>query len=61
MLMTINSTCRCKNLWYFDETKQKNICPTDIKTSCKDFSEYNFNYIVKSTRQCVVSCPSDYS
>ena len=54
-------TCRCKNLWYFDETKQKNICPTDIKTSCKDFSEYNFNYIVKSTRQCVVSCPSDYS
>ena len=56
-------TCRCKNLWYFDETQQKNICPSgsDIKNTCKEFTGYNFNYLVKSTNQCVVSCPSDYS
>ena len=56
-------TCLCKNLWYFDETQQKNVCPsgTDIKNTCKEFTGYNFNYVVKSTRQCVVSCPIDYS
>ena len=55
------NSCRCKTFWYFEETTQKNVCPTEDKNSCKDFTGKGFNYVVKSTRQCVVSCPSDYS
>ena len=57
-----SSTCRCRSPWYFDENQRKNICPEDGSiNSCSDFSGFSFNYIVKTTRQCVVSCPSDYS
>ena len=54
-------TCQCKNLWYYDESQKKNECPSDEKTSCKEFTGKNFNYLVKKTKQCVVACPSDYS
>ena len=56
-------TCRCNNLWYFDERQNINICPTgsDIKNTCKEFAGKNFNFLIKSTNQCVASCPSDYS
>ena len=57
-------TCRCVNLWYFNTKTKSNVCPDDSnkKEFCKDFTEYDekLNFLVKSTKQCVTSCPSDY-
>ena len=56
-------TCQCDNLWYYDENTKENLCPpdTEAKTSCKKYEGYNFNYQVKKTKQCVITCPNDYS
>ena len=55
-------TCRCKKPWYFDEIQKQNNCPSSTSeiNHCSDFNGYSFNYIVKTTRQCVIACPSDY-
>ena len=55
-----SETCQCNTLWYYDEIRKANVCPSGPKTSCKDFEGYNFNYKVKKTDQCVIACPNDY-
>ena len=50
--------CRCKNIWYYD-LKGYDIC-TDNSKSCDQIEEYNFKYIISSSKQCVNLCPENY-
>ena len=50
-------TCRCKQKWYYDISQNQNICSNE---ECSTISS-EFKYIVKNTRECVKSCPDDYS
>ena len=52
-------TCRCNNKWYYDISRNENIC-LESHTECSDISP-NLKYIIKNTKQCVSSCPNDYS
>jgi len=47
--------CQCSNKWYKD-TKEDIICTSDDK--CPTDGDYK--YIIKETKECVKSCPTNY-
>ena len=50
--------CLCNNVWYYDVSDQENKCSL-TETTCSNFYP-NSKFIVKNTKQCVISCPEDY-
>ena len=50
--------CRCINNWYYDDVTEEEIC-SDNSLECKELTNNRFNYIIGSTKQCVLECPEN--
>ena len=56
-------TCDCIDPWYIDITNNnKLICPSERITDCSYYTNPHptFDFMVRSTKQCVNECPINY-
>ena len=51
--------CLCKNVWYYDISEKIIHCSDDDTITCSDFYTES-KFIVKDTKECVISCPEEY-